>query len=252
MIIDDVKEKVNIDKKIFNEEKLRTINYQNKNLNEPKAREIKDTNEIANTNFKKNNLRQVIHEQSNIKNVSKNNKEFKLYLIVCIVYLIGIVLGVIYFKLISKEPEIKDTLIEKFLQIDNRDLVNKESLAKEIIYRNMKNIMLFWIVGASAIGSPFLVLLMLYKGFSISFTSSIILSAVGILEGNKFIFGSMFLYSALEVIAMIILLISALKVSVNVIINKKDVRYEIIRHSIVTLACVPIFVLSSIIEYVMC
>lgn len=246
MIIDDVKEKANI-------EKSRIISCTDKKLHEPREREMTGLNEIENANVaKKNNLRQVIREKNNMKSPHKSSKEFKLYLIVCLVYLIGTILGVIYFKLISKEPEIKDTLVQKFLQIDNSDLVNKESLAKEIIYRNMKNIMLFWIVGASAIGSPFLVLLMLYKGFSISFTSSTILSAIGLLEGNKFIFGSMFLYSALEVIAMIVLLISALKVSVNVIINKKDVRYEIIRHSIVALACAPIFVVSGIIEYIMC
>ena len=182
------------------------------------------------------------------KFLSKDTDEFKIYLFVCLVYLIGIILGAIYFRLSINDVEFKESIIEQFTLIKESKQLSKIDLLTESIIKNLKTLLIFWIIGASAIGSPFLILLCGYKGFSVAFTIATILISKGLKEGIYYMFRNIFLYTSFSIIGIIVLTVSSLKVMINIFKNKKDIRLEIIRHSIITFISIIFFICSVLCE----
>lgn len=179
---------------------------------------------------------------------NEKNNDFKIYFVVCIMYLIGIVIGAIYFRIIINDTKLKENIFKQYTLIEETQKLPKIDILTESTLKNIKTILVFWVIGVSAIGSPFLVLLCSYKGFMVAFTISTILMNMGFLDGNIYVFKEMFLYTLFSVFGIIILTVSSLKVSVNIFKNKKDTRLEIIRHSIITLISTVFFICSILIE----
>ncbi|MBQ9280262.1 MAG: stage II sporulation protein M [Clostridia bacterium] len=201
---------------------------------------------------KSNNVRfhankHLINHFAGRKKESKvNNGDFRFYAFICIIYLIGIILGGIYFRLSINNEEIKRDITEKISMIGSE--VQTEDVLSKSTVKNLEILIIFWIVGASAIGSPFLILLCMYKGVKIAFTVSAILMKFGFVTGNIFVFQKMFLYSFVKLLAMMILTVSSMKVSRNIFVNKKDIKLEIVRHSMVAILCTFLLIASIFLE----
>lgn len=193
----------------------------------------------------------MIIENTKVKKTIDEFPDFKIYFLVCLFFLTGIILGTIYFRIILCEPAIEEKIIEKFLNATvNKDTISNQEIFIEVALKNIKTLIVFWIVGVSAIGSPVLVIACIYKGFSVSFTISTIIYNLGFIEGNVYAFKSIFLYMTVTVFAMILLTVSSIKLSQNVIKNKKDIRLEIIRHSILTFFTIFLFAFAVLLEVI--
>lgn len=163
-----------------------------------------------------------------------NDSDFKLYAFICIVFLIGIILGCIYFRVAIRKDGVMADIMEKFSVLDDFVSITNLVLVQSMM-KNLKILIVFWIVGVSVVGAPFLLLLCMYKGFKISFTISALLTKFGFFAGNAFIFQKLFLHSTLTLLAMVILTASSIKVSINVFKNKKDIKLEMVRHSMLAI-----------------
>lgn len=181
------------------------------------------------------------------KDILKNTFDIKIYFIVCILFIIGIVVGTIYFRIVVNDVDIKEKLIEGLVLTANNDLPRGEQILP-VVLNNMKMLILYWIVGISVVGSPFLLVYCLIKGASLSFIISTIIFRFGFIEGNLYAFKNLFVHSCLNVFAIILLTVSSVKVSINALKNKKDIRLELVRHSIVSAISLIILGISAVIQ----
>lgn len=181
------------------------------------------------------------------KDILKNTFDIKIYFIVCILFIIGIVVGTIYFRIVANDVDIKEKLIEGLVLTANNDLPRSEQILP-VVLNNMKMLILYWIVGISVVGSPFLLVYCLIKGASLSFIISTIIFRFGFIEGNLYAFKNLFVHSCLNVFAIILLTVSSVKVSINALKNKKDIRLELVRHSIVSAISLIILGISAVIQ----
>lgn len=181
------------------------------------------------------------------KDILKNTFDIKIYFIVCILFIIGIVVGTIYFRIVANDVDIKEKLIEGLVLTANNDLPRGEQILP-VMLNNMKMLILYWIVGISVVGSPFLLVYCLIKGASLSFIISTIIFRFGFIEGNLYAFKNLFVHSCLNVLALILLTVSSVKVSINALKNKKDIRLELVRHSIVSAISLIILGISAVIQ----
>lgn len=177
----------------------------------------------------------------------KSRVKVNLYFCVLMIFLIGIVSGSIAFRMLIEDTEVKETVIEKFSSLELEDK-NETEIFKSSLDRNIKLLVTFWIVGISVVGAPLLILLCFYKGFTTAFVISSFLLKFGFLRGNIYIFEKLFLYYLFLIFAVILLTVSSVKVMINVLKYKKDIRLELVRHSIFTILGFILMFTSSLIE----
>lgn len=182
------------------------------------------------------------------KDFFENTFDIKIYFIVCMVFLVGIIAGTIYFRIVTNDVETKDNLIDTLILTQNKDDMSKKDLLYKSAMKNVKLLVIFWIVGISAVGSPFLLFYCLTKGASISFAISTVIFKFGFIDGNIYSFKHLFLHSCFTIFALILLTVSSIRVSLNTLKNKKDIRLEIIRHSLVSIISLIILAFSTILE----
>lgn len=192
------------------------------------------------------NNRERIFTSNKVKTKKESGKiKINVYIVSALIFLFGILIGSIFFRLLINESSIQEIIVEKFV---SSDVISKEIALKESFKRNIKLLIIYWIAGISVVGSPLLIFLCLYKGFSTSFVISSFLLKYGFVQGNIYVFKNLFVYYIFLILEIILLTASSLKVSKNVFIEKKDIRYELIRHSIFTIVGFCLFFISTMIE----
>ncbi len=184
------------------------------------------------------------------KDFFENTFDIKIYFIVCIIFLIGIIAGAIYFRIVTKDTETRNNLINTLSLAQDTGVVSKKDLLYKSAIKNVKLLALFWIIGISAVGSPFLLLYCLTRGASLSFAISTVIFKFGFIDGNLYSFKHLFLHSCFTIFALILLTVSSIRVSLNTLKNKKDIRLEIVRHSLVSIISLVILASSTILEAV--
>ena len=114
-----------------------------------------------------------------IKHINSNLKD---YLILSIIFIIGVMAGVI---LINNSNEQSKTEVSGYINgfVDtiknNQYEVDKMKLAKISIIENLKLVLIIWIAGSTIIGIPLIYVITSYKGFCIGYTISAIISSLG-------------------------------------------------------------------------
>lgn len=192
----------------------------------------------------KNKERIFTSSKAKIKK-EKSRVKINAYIASAIIFLLGILIGSIVFRLLINDISIQEMIVEKFIPSET---ISKEMIFEKSFERNIKLLIIYWIAGISVVGSPLLILLCLYKGFSTSFVISSFLLKYGFVQGNIYIFKNLFIYYIFLILGIIVLTASSLKVTKNVFVERKDIRYELIRHSIFTIIGFCLFFISTIIE----
>lgn len=125
------------------------------------------------------NIRTVL-----VKHVNSNLKD---YLILSIVFVIGVMAGVVLINNSNEQSKSEingyingfvDTIKDKHYEVD------KVKLTKISIIENMKIVILMWIAGSTIIGIPLIYVITAYKGFRIGYTISAIISCLGMGKRN--------------------------------------------------------------------
>lgn len=186
--------------------------------------------------------------RSNRQKTKKENYKNIVILFLCFTFLMGIIAGSVYFKF-----RISDEFLEENINFFEKSNIENLNIDKKDVFIDslLKNIMIlvfFWIVGLSIVGVPILVFFVLYEGFSVAITIIYTLLMIGVSGGYGYIYSSMYITTLINVLAIIFLCNSAIRVTVNVLKHKSDVKTEFVRHSAVCLIVLVLFIISSLNE----
>lgn len=181
-----------------------------------------------------------------LKNYVKNN--YKEYLLVCILFLIGIFVGVMIInnckdaQLTEITTYIKD-FITKYKEIEN---INKVSIIIEAIKKNLLFAIILWLAGTTVIGMLIVLIMILARGTILGVTISSIATTLGFFKGIIFIIASIFLQNILCIPSILTIGVSSIKLYKSIVKDKRkeNIKIEIIRHTIISFFMVILLVLS--------
>ena len=123
---------------------------------------------------KKSKIKEAIllHLQNNLKN----------YLIVSIIFLIGIIIGVIFINNISENQssEITNYISSFSNQLKDNSDINTLLMLKDSIKKNIILAIFLWFMGSTVIGISIVYLTICFRGFCLGYTISSIILSFGI------------------------------------------------------------------------
>ena len=184
-----------------------------------------------------------------IYNISNNITE---YFIILIIFLIGIILGIVYVKNMDEKQEaIVYKYITDFIEtMNNGGKISTFNTFTTSLKNNLIVVSIIGLAGLTVIGMPILYIIIILKGFSIGYTISSITSTVGISKGLKFIFSSFFLQNLIIIPSLIILTVAGVKLYKNIIKNRRrdNIKNEIIKYIMLTIVVVILNIIASFIE----
>ena len=185
-----------------------------------------------------------------LKEYIKNN--FKEYLLVCILFIIGIFIGVMAINFsnennIEEIEKVINEVVKKYKKVEN---INNLQLTFQSIKRNVLFAIILWTGGTTIIGLPIVLLSILIRGVILGFTISSITVALGTLKGILFCIGSVALQNVLYIPAILTISVSSIKLYKSIITDKRkeNIKIEVIRHTIISTIMIIVLVLSAIIE----
>ena len=197
--------------------------------------------------MKKNKRRLILQT---IKEHVLNNK--KEYIIVSILFVIGIFLGVFFFFFLGQEPK---TLITEYLKqfiekLKSTEDLNLIELLKTSIGQNIMLAIGLWFFGTTIIGIPAVFGIVAYRGFCLGYTIAACISIMGISKGIIFVLILLLLQNLLVIPAILALAVSGIKLYKSIMRDKtkENVKIEMLRHTVFSLIMLMVLIVSSVIE----
>ena len=141
----------------------------------------------------------------------------KSYVIVTIIFVIGIFLGVFFINQTDSKNDILqyiNTYIDEMKTIQNGDFISE---LKNDIHNNILLVFLLWFAGTTIIGIPIVFGIILTRGFCLGYTISACVLTLGKLKGFMFILLSVFLQNAIFIPALLVLGVSSVKLYKSII-----------------------------------
>lgn len=193
---------------------------------------------------KRLNIKNIIYEH-----VINNSKE---YILVTLIFLIGIFLGVMF---INNIQEVQMSEITSYLKnfVEKlkitEDLENMKIL-KTSIFENIVLAIILWFFGTTVIGIPIVFGIVLYRGFCLGYTIASVITIMGIGKGLSFILMTLLLQNIIFIPSIIAIGVSGFKLYKSIVKNrdKDNIKIEILRHTIFSIIMLLLLCLSSIIE----
>lgn len=198
-----------------------------------------------------------------MRNIGKSNKfkdifithinnNFKEYLIVILIFLIGVVFGVIF---INRANEVQvgeiSTYINDFVnQLKNSIQINKQDLLRTSLVSNLLLTILLWFVGSTVIGIPVVYGIIAYRGFCLGYTIASSIATLGSGSGIMFVLTSILLQNILFIPCILALAVSGIKLYKSIVKDrrKENIKIEIIRHTIFCSFILIVLEISAFIE----
>lgn len=193
---------------------------------------------------KRLNIKNTVYEH-----VSNNSKE---YILVTLIFLIGIFLGVMFINntqetQISEITSYMNNFIDKLKNIENLENMKilKTSLTENIILA-----ITLWFFGTTVIGIPIVFGIILYRGFCLGYTIASIIFIMGIGKGITFIFIALLLQNIIFIPAIIAIGVSGFKLYKSIVKdrNRDNIKIELIRHTVFSTIMLILLCIASIIE----
>ena len=176
----------------------------------------------------------------------------KQYLIVSVLFLIGIIIAVIFTNNDNNTENSQiGNNITTFIECLKTDYqVDKAKLLKELIINNIFTAFILWFMGCVVIGIPVVYGLIVYKGFSLGYTISTIILALGTWKGIMFSLITLLLQNLIIIPCIFAISVSGTKLYKVILKDKRreNIKIEIIRHTIFSLIILCFLILSSFIE----
>lgn len=183
------------------------------------------------------------------EHIKKNLKE---YLIVSIIFLIGIVIGVMFINNVGEEQkaQIKEYL-GTFTQSLNSDYeIDTSNLLKTSIINNLILALSLWFIGSTVIGIPIVYIIIGVRGFCLGYTISSIMITYPLWKGILFTLCTLLLQNVLFIPCILALAVSGIKLYKSIIKDKRreNIKIEIVRHTIFSVFMALLLVGTSFIE----
>ena len=174
------------------------------------------------------------------------------YILVVLVFIIGIVAGIITINNFSSEKkEIIYNYITAFLEkFYNTNNLEQNKVFVIAIIHNLIITIILCIAGTTILGIPIVLSVMVYKGFCLSYTISALTLSIGFNKSILFCFVALFLPNLLCIPALFTIAVSSLKLY-KLIVSEKNrniIKNRLLRHFIITILMFLILVFASIIE----
>jgi len=180
----------------------------------------------------------------------KNN--IKEYIIITLIFLIGLFLGVMFVNNLAEEQKMEiisyvNTYKEAFKQSDSSSNI---TLLQNNIKDNIILTLIIWFIGSTIVGIPIIFGIMLFRGFCLGYTISSITLVFGVGKGIAFIAISIMMQNILFIPAIISLGVSALKAYKSIYSDKRkeNIKLEIIRHTMFSILILLLLIASAVIE----
>jgi stage II sporulation protein M len=191
---------------------------------------------------KKNSFKKIVTQH-----IGNNLKE---YLIVTIIFFIGIILGVIFINHTTQEQqiEISDYLNQFITALKGDYTIDQGKLLITSMKDNLILAITLWFVGSTVIGIPIVLGIITFRGFSLGYTISSAIAILGTGKGMLFSFTSLLFQNILFIPAILALGVSGMKLYQSIMKDKRkeNIKQEIARHTIFSLIMLAILCLSSL------
>ncbi len=185
-----------------------------------------------------------------LKEHVKNNK--KEYMIVALLFVIGIFLGVLFINHVQEgqKTEITEyfnTFTEKMRSMET---INSMALLKNSMGQNIILAIVLWFFGTTVIGLPVVFGIVLYRGFCLGYTIAVCVTIMGLPQGLWFVLILLLLQNILFIPAMLALAVSGFKLYKSIIKdrNKENIKIEVVRHTVFSFLMLLVLMLASVVE----
>ena len=176
----------------------------------------------------------------------------KSYIIVILMFVAGILLGVLFLNN-TKDEQKNDvtTYINTYIdQAKENKTINTAETLKNSIRENIILGVGLWFAGTTLIGIPIVFGIILFRGFCLGYTISACTYTLGIGKGLVFVLISLLLQNMLLIPAILGIGVSGIKLYKSVMKDKRkeNIKLEILRHTILSGMMLCVLTLSAIVK----
>ena len=179
------------------------------------------------------------------------NDNAKAYIIITLMFLIGIVLGIIFVNNTNENQQNQiGGYINNFIDATkNNQQISSQELLKEYIKSDSYTALILWFLGSTVIGAPLIYLAILYKGYSIGYTISSVIATIGAGKGVIFILTTMLFKYIIYVPCILSIAVSGIKLYKMIIQDRRNenIKIQLIRHTLFCILMLILMTISSII-----
>lgn len=183
------------------------------------------------------------------EHIKRNIKE---YFIVSIVFLIGVILGIIFINNsnVKQKDEIQTYLSTFTNELNNDYKIDTTKLLTTSIINNIILTLALWFIGSTVIGIPIVFIIVGLRGFTLGYTISSIMITYSIWKGILFTFCTLFLQNIIIIPCIFALAVSGIKLYKSILRDKRkeNIKIEIFRHTMLSGCIALLLVFSSLIE----
>ena len=183
-----------------------------------------------------------------LKEYLKNN--IKEYLIVIILFIIGILSGVFFLNnyVENNENDIIDYLETYINDIKQNDVISIDMIAE--IKDDVLLTVIMWFAGTTIIGIPIVLGIIVWRGFCIGYTISGITYTLGIQKGLNFALSTMLLQNIIFIPVILTLGVSGIKLYKTIMRDKRkeNIKVQMIKHTMCSIFMLILLIFSGIIK----
>lgn len=177
--------------------------------------------------------RQSKLKEALLQHIKNNAKE---YAIVLILFLIGLVFGIIFINN-AAESQVNDitTYLGNFLEQIKGDVsIDQLELLKNAMVSNFILALVLWFVGSTVIGIPIVYGIVIYRGFCLGYTISSVIATIGMAKGIVFVLTSLVFQNLLLIPCLFALAVSGMRLYQSIVKDKRreNIKIEITRHTV--------------------
>ena len=190
----------------------------------------------------------------NIKKVIEEHitRNVKIYFILIIIFLLGLIIGIIAVNNSSQEQETEITnYINAFItELKNGSKLDYFKLLKSSFGNNLFLVIILWFMSTAVIGIPIVYVMVGYKGFCMGYTISSVVMTLGTSKGIVFVLSSMLIQNIILIPCMLAVVVSGINLYKSIIKDrrKENIKLEIIRHTVFCVIILVIMAIGSLIE----
>ena len=190
----------------------------------------------------------------NIKKVIEEHitRNIRTYFILIIIFLLGLIIGLIVVNNSSEEQETEITnYINTFItELKNGSKLDYFKLLKSSFGNNLFLVIILWFMSLAVVGIPAVYGMVGYKGFCMGYTISSVVMTLGTGKGIAFVLSSMLIHNIILIPCMLAVAVSGINLYKSIMKDrrKENIKLEIIRHTVFCLIMLVIMAVGSLIE----
>lgn len=174
------------------------------------------------------------------------------YLILLIIFLIGVILGVIFVNNadVSQSNQISNYINNFINSVKENYQISSSKLLWSSIVNNAFIAIILWFLGSTVIGIPLIYIVIAYKGYCIGYTISAVIATIGTGKGILFIVSTMLLQNIIVIPAILTLAVSGIKLYRLIMEDRRreNIKIQILRHTVFSAFILIILAISSLVE----